>query len=126
MEDAVRQRIKDVLHFYKLTQNALAGEDRPLQKRLSRQLNGTASIDFSTLATIITRFPNVSLEWLFRGKGSMFIEEADCVVNSNTISKQNAHNINNGPGSINNTTDNDVVLRLLEQNAALIEILKNK
>lgn len=44
---------------------------------------------------------------------------------TNNISRQHAHNISNGSGDITETTGNDgIVKSLLEQNAALIELLK--
>lgn len=71
MEKEIKQRIKDILSYYKITQNKLAGENRPLQKRLSRQLNQDVPLSCDTLFPIIEAFPDVSLEWLFRGEGEM-------------------------------------------------------
>ena len=71
MEELVKQRIKEILSCFNVSQNKFANGDSAFQKRLSRQLNGGASIDFQTIASVLERFPEVSAEWLLRGEGTM-------------------------------------------------------
>ncbi len=47
-------------------------EDKAMQKRLSRQLNGGATITFETISSILNAFQNISAEWLLRGEGEMY------------------------------------------------------
>lgn len=44
-----------------------------MQVRLSRQINNGATITFETVSNILDTFPDVSAEWLLRGKGEMLI-----------------------------------------------------
>lgn len=66
----VRNRLKDVLKNYRVSENALADGDAATQKRLNRQLAG-AAITAETLALVLDRFPDLSAEWLIRGTGTM-------------------------------------------------------
>lgn len=75
MEDAVRQRIKEIFKVKNISMTAFAGTGSSLQLRLSRQLNRGASITLDTVLTILDRFPEVSAEWLLRGRGEMFEEQ---------------------------------------------------
>lgn len=75
MENTVRQRIVNIFKEYDTNPSKFSGEDSAMQKRLSRQLNGGASITFETLSSILIRYPNVSSEWLFRGEGEMLKRE---------------------------------------------------
>lgn len=75
MENAVRQRIKEILKNKNQTVNSFSGGDSALQLRLSRQLNKNVSISLDTILIILDRFPDLSAEWLLRGKGEMFDED---------------------------------------------------
>lgn len=71
MEKTVKQRIKDVLAYYSISQNKFANGDIALQKRLSTQLNGNTALTFQTIYSIIERFPDVSRDWILTGEGEM-------------------------------------------------------
>lgn len=43
------------------------------QKTLSQQMNKECSVSLAILLPILAKFPDISAEWLFRGKGSMNI-----------------------------------------------------
>lgn len=75
MEESVRQRIKDVLSAHNSNTNRLAGDDVNFQNRLSRQLNQGATISCDTLSRVLSTFPDVSAEWLLRGKGEMLLAD---------------------------------------------------
>lgn len=77
MECDVRQRIIEVLKEFNTNPSRLAGEDTAMQKRLSRQLNGGATVTFETLLSILEAFPELSPEWLMRGKGQMIRQEVN-------------------------------------------------
>lgn len=74
MEDSVRQRIKEVLKYKNISMTAFANGDASLQLRLSRQLNKGVSISLDTILVILDRYPEVSAEWLLRGRGDMLEE----------------------------------------------------
>lgn len=48
-----------------------------MQKRLSRQLNGGATVTFETISSILESFPDISAEWLLRGEGEMYKTVSD-------------------------------------------------
>lgn len=73
MEEDLRVRFKEVLSFYKSSINQLSKGDKAMQVRLSRQINNGATITFETVSNILDTFPDVSAEWLLRGKGEMLI-----------------------------------------------------
>lgn len=75
MESSIRQRIKDILHEFNSNTNRLAGDDANFQNRLSRQINQGASISCDTISRVLLAFPEVSAEWLLRGKGDMLITD---------------------------------------------------
>lgn len=71
MESSIRQRIKEVLRAYNSNTNQLAGDDSNFQNRLSRQINRTSTISCDTISRVLAAYPEVSAEWLLRGKGNM-------------------------------------------------------
>lgn len=73
MEEDLRVRFKEALRFYKSNINQLSKGDKAMQVRLSRQINNGATITFETVSNILDTFPDVSAEWLLRGKGEMLI-----------------------------------------------------
>lgn len=77
MEDTIRQRIKYILSAKKSNPTKFSSGDTAMQKRLSRQLNGGAAITFETISNILSSFPDISAEWLLRGKEPMFNTESE-------------------------------------------------
>jgi hypothetical protein len=75
MENAIRQRIKDVLNAHNSNPNKLAGNDANFQNRLSRQINQGATISCDTLIRVLMAFPDVSAEWMIRGNGEMMFTD---------------------------------------------------
>lgn len=73
----VRERINLLLRDKGLTQNAVAAGDKPAQKRLNSQLSHGAGITLDTILRIIDACPDVSLDWLLRGVGSMYTTNID-------------------------------------------------
>lgn len=78
MEDSVRQRIIGVFDKFDTNPTQFSGEDGAMQKRLSRQLKGGASVTCETLLSILNRY-DVSAEWLLRGKGEMLNQPSGIV-----------------------------------------------
>lgn len=75
MESSIRQRIKYILSAFNSNTNRLAGDDVNFQNRLSRQINQGASISCDTISRVLHAFPEVSAEWLLRGKGEMILSD---------------------------------------------------
>lgn len=90
MENAVKERIKEVLHCKNTTLSGFAGDNNSLQKKLSRQINLGSGLTFETISAILDRYPDVSAEWLLRGKGEMLVASTStCIkVEQSEISKE--------------------------------------
>lgn len=73
-ENDLRCRISDVFKHYGTTPGKMAGKDAALQNRLSRQMRG-ASITYDTIITILENYPDVSSDWLLRGRGEMLLAD---------------------------------------------------
>lgn len=86
MEDAIRQRINEILSFYEITINRFSNGDSALQNRLSRQLSRGSAITSDTICLILSRFSDVSSDWLLRGEGEMFKpQQKPTVISNNEI-----------------------------------------
>lgn len=85
MENAVKERIKEVLHYKKITLSGFAGDNNALQKKLSRQINLGGGLTFETISAILERYPDISAEWLLRGNGEM--HKASAPADTNQISE---------------------------------------
>ena len=70
----IRKQLKDILLRYNANLNSIA-VDNAMQTRLSRQVNGGAAITYDTILHFLEIFPDVSAEWLLRGKGEMLISD---------------------------------------------------
>lgn len=70
----IRKRLKDILLHYNETLNSISS-DNAMQTRFTRQVNGGASITYETILRFLEIFPEVSAEWLLRGKGEMILSD---------------------------------------------------
>lgn len=70
----IRKRLKDILLHYNETINSISS-DNAMQTRFSRQVNSGASITYETILRFLEVFPEVSAEWLLRGKGEMILSD---------------------------------------------------
>lgn len=101
MENAIRQRIIEVFKKNKSNPTKFSGEDSAMQKRLSRQLKGGASITFETLSGILEAYPSVSAEWIMRGEGDMIKNSGVNIGDNNKVG-----DIANSASHINKNTVN--------------------
>ena len=125
MENAVKERIKEVLHYKKITLSGFAGDNNALQKKLSRQINLGGGLTFETISAILERYPDISAEWLLRGNGEM--HKASAPADTNQISEVEAKRIKEGEGYLKLIkTQNEQIKLQQEQINTLIELLDNK
>ena len=66
----LKERIRFLLHQKKCPLSRLV-DTETMRARIGRQINGEASIPFSTIYLILYTFPDVSADWLVRGEGPM-------------------------------------------------------
>ena len=71
----VRERILLIFSNFATNINKLSDGDTALRNRLTRQINNDAAITIDTISVVLTAFPEVSAEWLLRGKGEMILSE---------------------------------------------------
>ena len=77
MEEFVYQRIKDVIENNGVSITKLSSELGLSQTTLNRQVTGVSALSSSVIEAILTYFPNLSAEWLLRGKGEMYLQTQD-------------------------------------------------
>lgn len=73
MEEEVRKRIRHVLDAKNVKVNTLAVKYNENQSKLSKQIKYKTAISLHTILLLLDEFPDLSTEWLLRGKGNMFL-----------------------------------------------------
>lgn len=99
MKSAIRERIVLILQTNHLSQTAFAKLSGLTQNTVNRQLN-EATITCSLIEAVATQFPTVSMEWLIRGKGTMFASDTPSTTITNVSDSPiaiNGSNITNPP-----------------------------
>ena len=71
----IRERILNVFSCFATNINKISDGDTALRNRLTRQINNDAAITIDTIGVILNTYPEVSAEWLLRGKGEMILSE---------------------------------------------------
>lgn len=74
MEQLVRERINLLLKTEGISINSLAEGNQTLQRKLNRQFSEGSAITLDTIGIVKNRYPDLSMDWLFSGKGEMFIQ----------------------------------------------------
>lgn len=72
MENAVKQRIKEITSLKDISITALSKIIQVPQPTLNRQINTEAPMTLSNILLILNHFPDISAEWLLRGVGNMY------------------------------------------------------
>lgn len=70
-ENAVKQRIREVLSIKESNPTKLSKDFSVNQKTLNNQINSDVQLSSSTILLILEAFPDLSAEWLMRGEGNM-------------------------------------------------------
>jgi len=82
MESTVFQRIKMYIDVKQISLNALSKTLNMNQSTVLRQVKGEQTLSSALVEKFLAAYPDVSSEWLMRGKGSM--ELCKSAVNSET------------------------------------------
>ena len=77
MESGVYQRVKQVIDANGISITKLSIELNIPQTTLNRQVSGVSTLSSAVVESILAYFPNLSAEWLLRGKGEMYLQPRD-------------------------------------------------
>lgn len=122
LEDAVRNRIKQVQKEKKITENRLAAGDSATQSRLNRQLSHGSSITLDTILRLLTTCPDVSADWLLRGQGEM-ITTVNNVTGAGRVTGKNATVIGQQAGVLTEAFVRDLLAEKDKQIAQLLSLI---
>lgn len=75
MEEEIRHRILHVLNNKRVTVSAFAVINKENKSKMNKQIKHSTTISLHTILLILNQYPDVSSEWLLRGRGEMFITE---------------------------------------------------
>ena len=73
MEDSIKQRVIQIIRQYKLSVTAFSKQIDIAQPTLNRQITGENAMSLATVESLLKHFPDISAEWLLRGKGEMMV-----------------------------------------------------
>ena len=77
MEVSVNKRINMILGHFGKTPNGLANMLQMIPSTVNRQLKGDQALSSKVIEGVLFVFPDVSAEWLLRGKGEMLLSDTD-------------------------------------------------
>ena len=75
MENPITERLKEIIRIKTGTATPFSTEIGVSQSTLSCQLNSKTGIQTNVILAALTRYPDISAEWLMRGKGEMLITD---------------------------------------------------
>lgn len=75
MEELIKQRLKAVLEEKGCNPTQFAKIHHLNQKTVHNQINATTQVSASIILLLLDSFPDLSAEWLLRGKGDMMLKD---------------------------------------------------
>ena len=75
MKRTVTERFKELISIKTGSATPFSSEIGISQSTLSCQLNSKTGVQISVITAALNRFPDVSAEWLLRGKGEMILSD---------------------------------------------------
>lgn len=73
MEETILQRVNSIIENSDKTKNFVANEIGMSSTTVWRQLKGEQALSAKLVEGLLKVFPDVSAEWLLRGKGDMYV-----------------------------------------------------
>ena len=70
--DGITQRLNEIKNYYNLSGARFADKVRKVKNTFANYLNGSRPIPTDVIVDILNTFPDLSADWLLRGKGDMF------------------------------------------------------
>ena len=91
MEQVVLERIKEFMKNEKFSNNSLAKAIDMPQTTLNDYMLGRRKCALALVCLMANAFPNLSMEWLLRGVGEMYLPGNDIVPRDNSTETPAAH-----------------------------------
>lgn len=73
----INRRIRRIIDHYQLEQKEFAKFIGVTNSTISVTVNELKPAGAKVILNILEKYPNISSEWLIRGRGNMFLEESD-------------------------------------------------
>lgn len=128
MKTIVLQRVIKIKDYKKLSVNKFAEQIKMAQTTVNNYFNGSRAVSLELIIAVLSAFEDISAEWLLRGKGTML--RTDKSVSSYSIKgTDNSVTIsghNEGDVQTNANSDKEIMLKLLEQNQQLINMMAKR
>ncbi len=70
--DGITQRLNEIKNYYNLSGARFADKVGKVKNTFANYLNGSRPIPTDVIVDILNTFPDLSADWLLRGKGDMF------------------------------------------------------
>lgn len=70
--DGITQRLNEIKNYYNLSGARFADKVEKVKNTFANYLNGSRPIPTDVIVDILNTFPDLSADWLLRGKGDMF------------------------------------------------------
>lgn len=77
MKELVLQRVKEYIAENKLSKSAFASSINMEQTTVNNQLIGKRGLSIDLILSFLNSYPEISAEWLLRGKGEMYLQSGD-------------------------------------------------
>lgn len=74
-ENLIRHRIISAVESKGLKFNTLANGDSNLSRKIYKQLTEEKTLTYAVIEVVLSKIPDLSTEWLFRGIGEPFVTE---------------------------------------------------
>lgn len=90
-EKQLKDRIRYMLTVKRCSVASLA-DNETLRNRYRRQINGDATLPYTTIVLLLEMFPDISADWLVMGRGEMIRQDA--------VTHNELHQASNNHGTI--------------------------
>lgn len=77
MEEEIKMRVSLAMDALKISVNSLAKDCNLKQNTLNEQINGASKIGIAAVAALLDKYPQISADWLLRGKEPMIVQPDD-------------------------------------------------
>jgi len=73
--EGIKERINEIKDYYRLSNRGFAAAIGAKPAATNNYLNGTKEPSLEFVNAILSKYIDISADWLLRGKGSMFYED---------------------------------------------------